>query len=296
MFATRAAPARVPAPPGRASTLASARGSRPPAAARIGRASRRRGVVARAADFDLDALMPDSIEGDLEGLQEEAGATFDDDGLPLEYGDVDAELAVLTSEVGIVDRGAVKWRLLRLGGPAAVPALEAAGASRDAIEALLASGPGEGAAVAFKDGEDGCTRTAMLHVQAGGLLVVAPEPVADALLAAGGADAADLAERCALLSLVGPDAAALLAKAGVSGVMDQPLGAHRTFGFEERPVVATHGGAEMFVSFDKRTKTLACANLIVDEGVAGLLWAAMTSLGAKPAGTDALERWARENA
>ena len=121
MFATRAAPARVPAPPGRASTLASARGSRPPAAARIGRASRRRGVVARAADFDLDALMPDSIEGDLEGLQEEAGATFDDDGLPLEYGDVDAELAVLTSEVGIVDRGAVKWRLLRLGGPRLSP-------------------------------------------------------------------------------------------------------------------------------------------------------------------------------
>ena len=126
---------------------------------------------------------------------------------------------------------------------------------------------------------------------------MAPEPVADALLAAAGADAADLAERCALLSLVGPDAAALLAKAGVSGVMDQPLGAHLTFGFEDRPVVATHGGAEMFVSFDERTKTRkACANLIVDEGVAGLLWAAMTSLGAKPAGTDALERWARENA
>lgn len=304
MSATCAAPARVPAAPGRGSTLASARGSRTPPDARVGRPSRRRRVVARAADFDLDALMPDAIEGDLEGLQEEAGANFDDDGLPLDYGDVDAELAVLNEGVGIVDRGAVKWRLVRLGGPAAVPALESAGASRDAIEALLSSGPNEGAAVAFRaEGSDEsdetearATETAVAHVLSGGLLVVAPAPVAERLLAAAGVDAADLAEQCALLSLVGPDAAALLAKAGVSGVMDQPLGAHRTFGFEGRPVVATHGGAEMFVSFDRRTKTLACANLIVDEGVAGLLWAAMTSLGAQPVGTDALETWARENA
>ena len=272
-----------------------------PADARVGRSSRRRRVVARAADFDLDALMPDAIEGDLEGLQEEAGANFDDDGLPLDYGDVDAELAVLNAGGGIVDRGAVKWRLVRLGGPAAVPALEAAGAPRDAIEALLSSGPNEGAAVAFRSRSEGDdevreTETATLHVLSGGLLVVAPDSVAERLLAAAGADAADLAEQCALLSLVGPDAGALLAKAGVSGVMDQPLGAHQTFGFEGRPVVATHGGAEMFVSFDRRTKTLACANLIVDEGVAGLLWAAMTSLGAREVGTRALEKWAREHA
>ena len=81
--------------------------------------------------------MPASIEGDLEGLQEEAGANFDDDGLPLDYGDVDAELAVLNASAGIVDRGAVKYRLIRLGGEEAVPALKAAGASSDAVEALL---------------------------------------------------------------------------------------------------------------------------------------------------------------
>ena len=290
MFATCAAPARFPACPARASTPASARGSRAAAAARVGRSSRLRGVVvARAADFDLDALMPDSIEGDLEGLQEEAGANFDDDGLPLDYGDVDAELAVLNASAGIVDRGAVKFRLIRLGGPAAVPALEAAGASRDAVEALLSLGPNEGAAVAFAE------KTAMVHVQSGGLLVVAPDSVADKLVENAGESAADLAERCALLSLVGPDAPSLLARAGVGGVMDRPLGAHQTFGFEGRPVVASHGGAEMFDDFDKRTTTLACCNLVTDEGVAGLLWAAMTSLGAKPAGTDALEKWAETN-
>ena len=55
-----------------------------------------RGSVRSASDaFDLDALMPDTIEGDLEGLQEEAGAEFDDDGVPLNYGDVDAETTAL---------------------------------------------------------------------------------------------------------------------------------------------------------------------------------------------------------
>ena len=53
--------------------------------------------VRSASDaFDLDALVPDTIEGDLEGLQEEAGAEFDDDGVPLNYGDVDAETTALT--------------------------------------------------------------------------------------------------------------------------------------------------------------------------------------------------------
>ena len=45
------------------------------------------------------------------------------------------------------------------------------------------------------------------------------------------------------------------------------MGTHSVFGFEGRPVVAAHGvelggGAQ-----------LAAANLVVDEGVAGLVWA-----------------------
>jgi hypothetical protein len=46
-------------------------------------------------------------------------------------------------------------------------------------------------------------------------------------------------------------------------------------------VVAAHGvelGAQ-----------LACANLILDEGVAGLVWAAMVDRGAEPVGTQALD-------
>jgi glycine cleavage system aminomethyltransferase T len=223
--------------------------------------------------LDLDALMPDTIEGDLEGLQEEAGATFDDEGIPLDYGDVDAELETLRSSVGIVDRGG-RWRILRLGGPAAIPALEAAGASPDAIAALLALQPGQGAALPLAD-----DAVAMAHVQGGGLLLVAPAAAADAVADAAGEDAMDLADMCALVSLVGPNAADLLASAGVAGVMAGPPGTHEAFGFEGRPVVAAHG-AELGVP---------SANFVVDEGVAGLVWAAMTGKGAKPVGTRALD-------
>ena len=89
----------------------------------------------------------------------------------------------------------------------------------------------------------------------------------------------DLADMCALVSLVGPNAADLLASVGVGGVMAGPPGTHEAFGFDGRPVVAAHG-AELGVQ---------SANLVVDEGVAGLVWAAMTEKGAKPVGTRALD-------
>ena len=223
--------------------------------------------------LDLDALMPDTIEGDLEGLQEEAGAVFDDDGIPLDYGDVDAEVETLRSSVGIVDRGG-RWRLLRLRGPSAITALEAAGVSSDAIAALVALQPGQGTTLPLAD-----DAVAMAHVQGGGLLLVAPAAAAEVVVDAAGEDVMDLADMCALVSLVGPNAADLLASVGVAGVMAGPPGTHEAFGFDGRPVVAAHG-AELGVQ---------SANLVVDEGVAGLVWAAMTEKGAKPVGTRALD-------
>lgn len=122
-------------------------------------------VAGAEAEFDLDALMPPDIDGDLEGLQEEAGAVFDDDGIPLHYGDAAAEAEVIATRVGILDR-AGRWKLLRVSGPGAVGVLEAAGAEPADIAALTQLQPGQGAAVTF--GGDG-TKTkslAMAHVQA----------------------------------------------------------------------------------------------------------------------------------
>ena len=85
-----------------------------------------------ALGLDLDALMPTSILGDLEGLQEEAGAEFDDNGVPLNFGDSAYEADILRTKVGIVDRSG-GWRILRLAGPGAVDALKAAGATLSLI-------------------------------------------------------------------------------------------------------------------------------------------------------------------
>jgi hypothetical protein len=84
---------------------------------------RRRGPIIARAAFDLDALMPPDIDGDLEGLQEEAGAQFDDEGLALNYGDAAYETEVINSKVGILDRSG-RWNLLQVGGPGAVGAVQ----------------------------------------------------------------------------------------------------------------------------------------------------------------------------
>jgi len=307
-FAMRAASSHLLVSPSRVATPSRARGADRSVRPLVEPSRVRRRLVA-SAGFDLDALMPVSIEGDLEGLQEEAGANFDDDGVPLDYGDSEKELEALRAAVGVVDRGSVRWRVIRVAGRSVFPSLEAAGASRVAIERLLRLGPQEGAAVEFsaasKEGE--ATRVkralAMCHVQSSGILIVAPGFVADAIAAAASADeCVDLSDGlCFFLSLVGPQTAELLKKAGVVGVIDpgSALGTHRTFGFEGRPVVATNGGWELYDSEASSAKgppenTMNVVNLIVEEGVAGLLWAAVTGLGAEPVGITALDEWAKE--
>ncbi len=231
-----------------------------------------------ALGLDLDALMPTSILGDLEGLQEEAGAEFDDDGVPLNFGDSAYEADILRTKVGIVDRSG-GWRILRLAGPGAVDALKAAGATGEDIDALMAKGPGRGAPLDLDGGR--CAA----HVQAGGLLVTAPVAVADALAEAGSDAVKDLAEQCTLLSLVGPDAAELLVRSGAPGVMGQEVGTHATFGFEGCPVVAAFGGDLLAAD----GTFLAAVNLVADEGIAGLLWNALKGQGAEPVGSQALD-------
>lgn len=231
-----------------------------------------------ALGLDLDALMPTSILGDLEGLQEESGAVFDDDGVPLNFGDADAEAEILRTKVGIVDRSG-GWKILRLAGPDAVAALKSAGATGEDIEALMSKEPGAGMPIDLDGGRIAA------HVMGGGMLVTAPVEVADKLMANGGDAVTDLAEQCTLLSLVGPDAAELLVRSGAPGVMEQDVGTHAVFGFEDTPVVAAYGGDLLA----EDGTFLAAANLVADESVAGLLWNALKMAGAEPVGSEALD-------
>ena len=115
--------------------------------------------------------------------------------------------------------------------------------------------------------------------------MTAPVEVADKLMANGGDAVTDLAEQCTLLSLVGPDAAELLVRSGAHGVMEQDVGTHAVFGFEDTPVVAAYGGDLLA----EDGTFLAAANLVADESVAGLLWNALKMAGAEPVGSEALD-------
>ena len=245
-FAVVASPRVAVAPRARAAAVASSSSSSSSSRRRRRRASfsndiRRSAAVASAGgddapgevvdlddlDFDLDDLMPDTIMGDLEDLQEELGAEFDDDGVPLNYGDAALEARAMRERCGVVDRTGA-WKLLRLGGPNAIDALIASGAAAKDVDALKTLAPGQGAAVSFDRGDGS---RAMCHVQDGGVLIIAPTSVATTLLAAAGPDAAtDLAEQCVLLSILGPKASDMLSDVGIVGVLGMPPGTHAVFG------------------------------------------------------------------
>ena len=178
--------------------------------------------------------MPTSILGDLEGLQEEAGAEFDDDGVPLNFGDSAYEANILRTKVGIVDRSG-GWRVLRLAGPGAVP-------TRSRLRGRLArtstrSWPRTRSRRAPRPGRRRVRRARLSRGLAGD-----GAGGGGGCTGEGGGDAVkDLAEQCTLLSLVGPDAAELLVRSGAR--RDGARGGHaRTFGFEGCPVVAAFGG------------------------------------------------------
>ena len=122
----------------------------------------------------------------------------------------------------------------------------------------------------------------MVYVLGQGVLVVVPPTVSTRFTANArdaGIEVRDLADRCVLLTVGGPGSRDILSTIGLSAVMDGPSGTHQMFGFEGRPVITGHG-TELGTS---------CANLVIDEGVVGQVWATMVGAGAQPAGTQAVE-------
>ena len=212
--------------------------------------------------LDLDALMPDTIEGDLEGLQEEAGRRSTTTASPSTTA-TSTPRSRRRSSVGTVDRGG-RWSLL-LRGPSAITALEAAGVSSDAIAALVALQPGQGTTSLADD-------VAMAHVQGG-----APPRVAGRRCAGDrGLDRRrrQRTSRTCAARHVGPNARTS-ASVGVGGVMAGSPGT------STRRLTGSRGahGANW-------APTRSCRR----RGRARLVWAAMTEKGAKPVGTRAAGR------
>jgi len=237
--------------------------------ARCVAAARPRSVVLLAVD--LDGLLPPDIDGDLEGLQEEAGAVFDEQGYVSHFGSVTEEAEAIASGAAVVDRS--DWGLVRASGPGALRALQVL-ANDDGVKL---SAPGSGFEITLPSGD-----VAQVYVQGEGfILVTPPRATAKALAVLGSVmpshEFMQLNENCALLTVCGPKLVEVLRSSGLAGVMDAPVGSHQVFGFENRPVVACHT-PEYGVSG---------LNLIVDEGVAGQVWATITRAGVVPTGNDA---------
>ena len=88
---------------------------------------------------------------------------------------------------------------------------------------------------------------------------------------------AELNDRCALLTVVGPMSADILRNSGLMEVVELDVGSHRVFGFDGRPVVAAHTSEYAVLG----------VNLIVDEGVAGQVWATISRTTVAPCGSRA---------
>ena len=220
---------------------------------------------------DLDGLLPPEIDGDLEGLQEEAGAVFDEQGYVSHFGSVTEEAEAIASGAAVVDRS--DWGLVRASGPGALRALQVL-ANDDGVKL---SAPGSGFEMTLPSGD-----VAQVYAQGEGfILVTPPRATANTLDVIGSVmpshEFMQLNENCALLTVCGPKLVEVLRSSGLVGVMDAPVGSHQVFGFENRPVVACHT-PEYGVSG---------LNLIVDEGIAGQVWATITRAGVVPTGNDA---------
>ena len=231
-------------------------------------ASRPRSVLVAV---DLDGLLPPDIDGDLEGLQEEAGAVFDERGYVSHFGSVTEEAEAIASGAAVVDRS--DWGLVRVHGTGALRALQVL--AND--EGVKLSAPGSGFEITLPSGD-----VAQVYAQGEGFILVTPPRATENTLGVLGSvmpshEFMQLNENCALLTVCGPKLVEVLRSSGLVGVMDAPVGSHQVFGFENRPVVACHT-PEYGVSG---------LNLIVDEGIAGQVWATITRAGVVPTGNDA---------
>lgn len=240
---------------------------------RCGPIRRRRGRV-DAAEVDLDSLLPPDIDGDLEGLQEEAGAIFGDDGFVLNFGSVEEELRAIESSAAVIDRS--DWGIVRVNGPGAAAALRAIAKSDDTVEL---TSPGTGFEIELKfDG-----RFAQIYAQNQAFLVIVPPSSTSRLLSELASvpeqQFMELNDKCALLTVVGPKTNDILGPSGLAQVLSDPVGSHCVFGFENRPVIAAR-------TAEYRDGVIGL-NLIVDEGIAGQVWATITRAGVTPAGSEA---------
>jgi hypothetical protein len=264
-----------------------------------------RNTTARAIDKEEEekmkdlvaSLEPPKVDLDLDAMQEELGATRDQDGFVVRYTDDDAngreeETKILRNECAILDRSA--WGVFRIankgteeeeGGDVVTFLEKLSNGGKLTAEEIGSMQPGTGKRV------NGCLD--VYAQESGAFLVIASredvkekkvETLAEECKIS---EVMNLASRCVLLTVCGPKTLEVLKTTGLAAVLEagkEYENAHAVFGFENRPVVCCKTN-----EFVGKCGDGSAVNFLVDEGVAGQVWAAIIKAGALPVGSEALD-------
>ena len=257
---------------------------------------RRRNSERRSVNNEDDSLLsfasqlePPKVDLDLESLQEDLGAVVDENGFVLRYGEeIEEEVKILRNECAIIDRS--EWGIFRVASGAdgdMVKFLETLSYSSEklSMEEIGSIQPGTGKRVNGK--------LDIYAQESGAFLVIASredvkenrvEIIAKECKMS---EVMNLASRCVLLTACGPKTLEVLKPTGLAMVLEagkEYENAHAVFGFENRPVVCCKTN-----EFVGKCGEESAVNFVVDEGVAGQVWAAIIKAGAFPVGTEALD-------
>ena len=246
------------------------------------------GVVTKAqqhpSDIDISSLLDDidfpDIDADLASFQDEDGAVFGDEGVPVSYGNDGYALEAYEVGVALIDRS--HWGRLRLAGPHRLQFLHS---QSTADVATLDPGSGTDTVLVTPQGRTIDVAT-VLSQGSGALLLLSPgmstaikERLEKFIFPNDEVSVSDIAPATAMFSLLGPASDVVMRELAAESVVGAEQGSHSVFSFGGKPVIAVVGGGLPGTGY----------TLIVAESAAGDLWRAITGRGAEPMGTRAWE-------
>ena len=255
-----------------------------------------RASSASSEDDLFASLEPPSIDLDLESMQEDLGAVLDDDGFVLRYNKdgCEEEMKILRNECAIIDRS--QWGVFRV-------ASGGGGDMRRFLEIMASSSSNDSGTESFTMEEIEKIQPGTgkrlngrldIYAQESGafLVIVSREDVKEKKVETvarecGISEVMNLASRCVLLTVCGPKTLEVLKPTGLAMVLEagkEYENAHAVFGFANRPVVCCKTN-----EFLGKCGEESAVNFVVDEGVAGQVWAAIIKAGAIPVGSEALD-------
>ena len=255
-----------------------------------------RASSASSEDDLFASLEPPSIDLDLESMQEDLGAVLDDDGFVLRYNKdgCEEEMKILRNECAIIDRS--QWGVFRV-------ASGGGGDMRQFLETMASSSSNDSSteSITMEEIEKIQPGTGKrlngrldIYAQESGafLVIVSREDVKEKRVEVvakecGISEVMNLASRCVLLTVCGPKTLEVLKPTGLAMVLEagkEYENAHAVFGFANRPVVCCKTN-----EFLGKCGEESAVNFVVDEGVAGQVWAAIIKAGAIPVGSEALD-------